>query len=61
MQWYEILIIVLAAAFVAGVGIWRIVKRKRGESSCDCGNCSHCTHCKTKTNSDRTDGGAKNS
>ena len=45
MTWYEILIIVLAAAFVAGVFGWRIVRKKLGKGGCDCGwsDCSHCT------------------
>ena len=47
MTWYEILIIVLAAAFVAGVFGWRIVRKKPGKGGCDCGcsDCSHCTAC----------------
>ena len=47
MTWYEILIIVLAAAFVAGVFGWRIVRKKLGKGGCDCGcsDCSHCTAC----------------
>ena len=47
MTWYEILIIVLAAAFVAGVVGWRLVRKKLGKGGCDCG-CSdrpHCTSC----------------
>ena len=47
MQWYEILLIVLAAAFVVGVGIWQIIRRKQGKGGCDCGKCTgHCPHCK---------------
>ena len=61
MTWYEILIIVLAAAFVAGVFGWRIVRKKLGKGGCDCGGwrivrkklgkggcdcgCSDCSHC----------------
>lgn len=48
MQWYEIVIIVLAVAFVAGVAVWQIIRKKQGKSGCDCG-CSQCTgacpHC----------------
>lgn len=36
MQWYEILVIVLAAAFVVGVGVWQIIRRKKGKVGCDC-------------------------
>lgn len=49
MQWYEILIIVAAACFVAGVAAWRIIRKKQGKSGCDCGcaSCSGCClHCK---------------
>ena len=47
MTWYEILIIVLAAAFVIGVFGWRIVRKMQGMGGCDCGcsDCSHCTAC----------------
>ena len=46
MQWYEILLIVAAAAFVIGVVAWRIIRKKKGKSSCDCcGECSHCSQC----------------
>ena len=47
MQWYEILIIVLAAAFVIGIGVWQIVRRKKGKGGCDCClDCAHCSRCK---------------
>ena len=51
MTWYEILIIVLAAAFVIGVAAWRIVRRRQGKGGCDCGcsDCSHCTACASDT------------
>ncbi len=42
MQWYEILLIVCAAAFVIGVVIWQIIRKKQGKGGCDCG-CSSCT------------------
>lgn len=46
MQWYEILIIVLACAFVIGVVVWQIVRKKKGKSGCDCGgNCAACRGC----------------
>ena len=45
MQWYEILLIVLAAAFVLGVVVWQIIRKKQGKSGCDCGDCSHCEGC----------------
>lgn len=49
MQWYEILLIVAAAAFVIGVGIYSIVRRKKGKGGCDCcSDCAHCTHCVTE-------------
>lgn len=49
MQWYEILVIVLAAAFVIGVSVWQIVRKKKGKSGCDCcSECTHCSHCKPK-------------
>lgn len=47
MAWYEILVIVLAGAFVIGVAVWQIVRKKKGKSGCDCcGECSHCSRCK---------------
>lgn len=50
MQWYEILIIVLAAAFVLGVIIMSLIRKKQGKSSCgcDCSGCSGCSACKGK-------------
>lgn len=42
MQWYEILLIVAAAAFVVGVIVWQIIRKKQGKGGCDCG-CSHCS------------------
>ena len=47
MQWYEILVIVLAAAFVVGVGVWQIIRRKKGKVGCDCcSDCADCSRCK---------------
>ena len=43
MTWYEILIIVLAAAFGAGVFGRGIVRKKLGKGGRDCG-CSDCSH-----------------
>ena len=49
MQWYEILVIVFAIAFVVGVTTWQIVKRKKGKGCCDCSSgCTSCPHCKTQ-------------
>jgi len=46
MQWYEILIIVCAVAFVAGVIIASIIRKKQGKHSCDCGgDCCSCAGC----------------
>lgn len=54
MQWYEILLIVAAAAFVVGIAVWQIVRRVKGKGGCDCGcaNCPGCSSCHT-----RKDGG----
>lgn len=55
MQWYEILIIVLAAAFVLGVIVMTIIRKKQGKSSCgcDCGGCGNsCPACKAKRGKD---------
>ena len=50
MQWYEILLIVLAASFVVGVGVWQIVRRIRGKGGCDCdcASCAGCSKCREK-------------
>ena len=50
MQWYEILVIVCAAAFVVGVMTTQIIRRKKGKTCCDgCSVCSgQCPHCKGK-------------
>ncbi len=47
MSWWEILIIIAAAAFVAGVAVWSFVKRKKGKGGCAdcCGNCCGCAGC----------------
>ena len=60
MQWYEILVIVFAAAFVVGVAIWQIVRRKKGKGCCDCSSCSACPHCKAQ-NCDKAMGEDKKS
>ncbi len=50
MTWYEILIILVSAAFVIGVIAWSIVRRKRGKTCCsDCGSCPHCSGCARKS------------
>ena len=55
MQWYEILIIVLAAAFVVGVGVWQVIRRKKGKGGCDCcSDCTHCPHCKEQESKEET-------
>ena len=47
MQWYEILVIVLAAAFVAAIVVWQVIRKKKGKGGCDCGGtCTQCPHCK---------------
>ncbi|MDE6412195.1 MAG: FeoB-associated Cys-rich membrane protein [Clostridia bacterium] len=53
MNWYEILVIVLATAFVVGVCIWQIIRKKKGKGGCDCGctTCAHCSRCKPKGDS----------
>ncbi len=51
MQPYEIVIIVLAGAFVLGVAVWRIVRHAKGKGGCDCGcgSCGgNCPACKEK-------------
>lgn len=50
MQWYEYLIIILSAAFVLGVIIMSVIRKKQGKSSCgcDCSGCSKCPACKGK-------------
>lgn len=47
MTWWEILIIVLIAAFVVGYIAYAIVRRKQGKGGCDCcgGSCSGCSDC----------------
>ena len=55
MQWYEILIIVLSAAFVVGVGVWQVIRRKKGKGGCDCcSDCTHCPHCKEQESKKET-------
>ena len=41
----EIILIVVASAFVVGVVAWQIVRKLRGKGGCDCG-CSDCAGCK---------------
>ncbi|MCR4726379.1 MAG: FeoB-associated Cys-rich membrane protein [Clostridia bacterium] len=44
MKVFEILLIVFCAAIVIGVIAARIVRKKKGKPSCDCG-CSDCSCC----------------
>lgn len=41
MLWYEILLIVAAVAFVLGIVVWQIVRKKQGKGGCGCG-CKNC-------------------
>ncbi len=44
----EILIICACALIVVGVVVARIIRKKKGKCSCDCGgDCCHCQACKT--------------
>ena len=45
MTVWEILLIVACVAIVVGVVVSRIVARKKGKPTCDCG-CSDCSACK---------------
>ena len=54
MNWLEITVIVVAAAFVAGVAVYSLVRRLRGKGGCGC-DCAHCaggSSCKPKTDSE---------
>ncbi len=57
MQWYEILIAVIAAAIVALPIILHFVNKKKGKHSCGCGcdcGCTECSSCeKCKHESDK--------
>ena len=44
MTWWEILIIIGAAAFVVAVTVASIIRKKRGKTGCGCG-CENCTGC----------------
>lgn len=55
MTWWEILIIVLIAAFVVGYIAYAIVRRKQGKGGCDCcGGCSGCSGCSVRPKPDET-------
>ena len=56
MTWWEILIIVLIAAFVVGYSAYAIVRRKQGKGGCDCcgGSCSGCSGCSVRPKPDET-------
>ncbi len=47
MSWWEILIIIAAAAFVIGVIAFSVVRKKQGKTSCGCGDCASCGCCKS--------------
>lgn len=50
MGFFEIALIVGSGAFVIGVIVAAIIRKKKGISSCDCdcGCCSHCKGCGVK-------------
>ena len=53
MTWWEILIVILIAAFVVGYIAYAIVRRKQGKGGCDCcGGCSGCSGCSTRPRPD---------
>lgn len=45
----EIILVVACALFVVGVAVVGVIRKKKGKSSCDCGNCLHCSACCKKT------------
>ena len=42
MEWFEPIIIVVAIGLVLSPIIIKIVNKKRGKSTCSCGDCSSC-------------------
>lgn len=42
---WEILLIIACVAIVVGVIVSRVIAKKKGKSSCDCG-CSSCAACR---------------
>ncbi|MDE6967758.1 MAG: hypothetical protein K2P12_03785 [Clostridia bacterium] len=49
MQPIEIIVIVLSIAFVIGVGIWMVIRKKQGKSACGCSDCDgNCAKCREK-------------
>ena len=54
MTRWEILIVILIAAFVVGYIAYAIVRRKQGKGGCDCcgGSCSGCSGCSTRPRPD---------
>ena len=42
---WEILLIIACVAIVVGVIVSRVIAKKKGKSSCDCG-CSSCDACR---------------
>lgn len=57
MKWFEILIIVVAVAIVAGAILSAVLKKRRGKNSCGCSDCSACCGCAgcCKNKSHKTD------
>ncbi len=54
MTWWEILIVIAAAAFVAIVIAVSLYRRSQGKSSCDCGgNCEGCAGCSARARKPR--------
>ncbi|MDE6565710.1 MAG: hypothetical protein K2L47_01440 [Clostridia bacterium] len=47
MQAIEIVVIVCSILFVIGVTVWTIIRKKKGKSTCGCGECDgNCAHCR---------------
>lgn len=47
MQPIEIIVIVLSVAFVIGICVWAVYRKKSGKSVCGCGECDgNCAKCK---------------
>ena len=61
MSWWEILIIIAAAGFVAGYIAYSVIRRKRGKGGCcgcDCSGCTGCCGAHRKHGKDAADGSA---
>ncbi len=50
MSWWEILLIIAAALFVAAVIGVSLYRKSKGKTSCgcDCANCAGCSACKNR-------------